>query len=214
MSWQRARSPEQKAERIDAILDAAGALFDRSPLHEISMTSLAEEAGMGKASLYSYFGTKEEVFLSLFRQEGDAWILHQEQALSRLRTPDAAKVARCIAKVSVGHKRLCYLATLLHAILEENTPCEALLEFKLDMREPLFRFAAAVQKALPELSARDAQTLFIQHHALLVGLWPFANPGMNAASALEDVRLKDFHIEFQSVFESSLRAIIEAAAKH
>lgn len=213
MSWQRARSPEQKAERIDAILDAAGALFDSNALNEISMTSLADKAGMGKASLYSYFGSKEEVFLSLFRREGDAWLLDQEQALGRLRAPDATRVARCIAKVSVKHRRLCYLATLLHAILEENTPCEALLAFKLDMREPLFRFAAAVRKALPSVSARDAQTLFIQHHALLVGLWPFANPGNNAASALEDERLKDFHIEFRGVFESSLRAIIQAADK-
>lgn len=214
MSWQRARSPEQKAERTDAILDAAAALLDRSPLDAISMSLLAQKSGMGKASLYSYFGSKEEVFLSLFHREGVLWLVAQERALGRLRTANAAKVACCIAKVSVAHKRLCYLATLLHAILEENTPCEALLEFKLDMRELMFRFSDAVRKALPSISARDAQTLFLQHHALLVGLWPFANPGNNVASALEDARLKDFHIEFRGVFESSLRAILQAADKH
>lgn len=211
MSWQRARSPEQKAERIENILDAAGELFDERSIDDISMTEVADCCGMAKASLYGYFGSKEEVFLFLFRREGHTWLAAIESALKRLKKPNPETVAHAIARTTIRHERLCYLATLLHVTLEENTPTQALLEFKLDMRVPLRRFADAVQSVLPDMSADDARTLFIQHHALLVGLWPFANPGHNAASALKDERLNEFHIEFSSVFERSLCALISSS---
>ncbi len=211
MTWQRARSPEQKAERIETILDAAGALFDERPIDEISMTEGADCCGMAKGSLYGYFGSKEEVFLFLFRREGQAWLAAIETALKRLKKPRPENVAHAIARTTIRHERLCYLATLLHVTLEENTPTQALVEFKLDMRVPLRRFADAVRAALPAMSEDDARTLFIQHHALLVGLWPFANPGHNAACALKDERLSEFHIDFATVFERSLCALISSS---
>ena len=50
MNWQRARQPEQKAERRTVILEAAAALFDEREFADISMRDVAERSGLGKAS--------------------------------------------------------------------------------------------------------------------------------------------------------------------
>ena len=41
--YQRARSPQQKAERMSAIMDATETLFAQLPYHEINMGLIAKE---------------------------------------------------------------------------------------------------------------------------------------------------------------------------
>ena len=61
--YQRARSPQQKAERMTAIMDAAESLFRDLPYHEINMGMIAKELGWSRSNLYKYAATQEEVFL-------------------------------------------------------------------------------------------------------------------------------------------------------
>ena len=63
--YQRARSPQQKAERMSAIMDATETLFAQLPYHEISMGLIAKELGWSRSNLYKYAATQEEIFLAL-----------------------------------------------------------------------------------------------------------------------------------------------------
>ena len=51
-----------RQEVREAILDAAGELVARQGLMAVSMSQLAETAGIGRATLYKYFADVEEVF--------------------------------------------------------------------------------------------------------------------------------------------------------
>ena len=53
---------EQK--RIN-ILDAAAKLFASQPFHKVLLSGVAEEAAVGKGTLYIYFKNKEDLFLSV-----------------------------------------------------------------------------------------------------------------------------------------------------
>ena len=61
----RARSPEQKGQRLDEIKGAVRRQFAERPYHEITLTTIAEELGWSRANLYKYVTTKEEIFLLL-----------------------------------------------------------------------------------------------------------------------------------------------------
>ena len=61
----RARSPEQKQERMEAIMAAADALFQEHPYHQITMGTIAEKLGWSRSNLYKYAATQEEIFLEL-----------------------------------------------------------------------------------------------------------------------------------------------------
>ena len=69
----RARSAEQKALRRQVVLDAAETYFLEVGYEAFSMTQLAKKAGVVKGTLYLYFKTREELFLTLYEQSLIRW---------------------------------------------------------------------------------------------------------------------------------------------
>jgi len=61
------RKEKEKVARIEGILSAAKRVFSRKGYEATTMEDIALEAGFGKASLYFYFKSKEEVFLTLIK---------------------------------------------------------------------------------------------------------------------------------------------------
>ena len=57
--------PDPVDERREAILAAAQLQFGRYGFRRTSMEDIAKETGVSRASLYSYFDNKEEIFRSL-----------------------------------------------------------------------------------------------------------------------------------------------------
>ena len=70
---QRARSAEQKALRRHAVLDAAETYFLEVGYEAFSMAQLAKKTGLAKGTLYLYFQTREELFLTLYDQSLIRW---------------------------------------------------------------------------------------------------------------------------------------------
>lgn len=52
------------------ILDAAVAVFSRRGFHVASMDDIAEVAGVSKPMIYSYLGSKDDLFIACIRREG------------------------------------------------------------------------------------------------------------------------------------------------
>jgi AcrR family transcriptional regulator len=70
---QRARSTEQKMLRRRAVLEAAEMYFFEVGYEAFSMSKLAKNAGLAKGTLYLYFQTREELFLTLYDQSLLRW---------------------------------------------------------------------------------------------------------------------------------------------
>jgi len=69
-TFQRARRPEQKAQRREAILAAAADLARRDRVREVTLSDIARAVGIHKSALLRYFETREQIFLEL---TGRAW---------------------------------------------------------------------------------------------------------------------------------------------
>ena len=65
---QRARTVEQKAQRRNAVLEAAEKFLLEVGYEAFSMSNLAKNIGLAKGTLYLYFETREEIFLTLYEQ--------------------------------------------------------------------------------------------------------------------------------------------------
>lgn len=70
---QRARSEEQKSLRRNAVLKVAELYFLEVGYEAFSMSHLAKKAGVAKGTLYLYFETREEIFLTLYEQSLIRW---------------------------------------------------------------------------------------------------------------------------------------------
>lgn len=212
MNWQRARNPDQKAERVDAILAAAAALFDEKELSDISMKDVAERAGLGKASLYHYFKTKEEVFISLYRAELDSWLPDVQQRLSRLRAPNPNRVSKVLTDVLRERQRFCRLTVVFSSVLEHNLSEEFIRDFKQSLLVPLGEFSVLMKEAL-KLSDETIQDFLFQHHAIIAGLWPLAHPSPQVSEVLKDSQFEGFRIDFYRLFELTICQLLQAGSK-
>ena len=60
-----------KQEKLDSILDTAKKMFARYGLQKTSLEEVARMARVAKATIYNYFGSKDQVYLEVLRREMD-----------------------------------------------------------------------------------------------------------------------------------------------
>ncbi len=84
------RMPRER--RRESLIEAAAAVFSRKGFANARVSDIAEEAGVGKGTLYEYFTSKEELFLAVFRyldgqfqQRLEAWVERAPSACDRIR---------------------------------------------------------------------------------------------------------------------------------
>ena len=210
MTWQRARQPEQKEIRTLRILQAAGELFDEWEFADISMKEIAASAGLGKASLYHYFKTKEEVFLTLYRLEMDRWLDAFLKEAKRVKTADCGGTARALVNAARENERFCGLAAVFSIVLERNVTKPFVTDFKLSLIGPIAKFSEVLQSKIPTIDDEQARQFVFQHHALIAGLWPVAHPNELVDSVMDQEALEGFRIDFFEVFESALEKMFSA----
>lgn len=125
----RARSPEQKQERMDAIMAAADALFQERPYHQITMGTIAQELGWSRSNLYKYAATQEEIFLALHSAKNRAWLEALATALAGAPLP-VGEFARTWAEVTEKHAGFLRYQEILISVIESNVTLERLTDFK------------------------------------------------------------------------------------
>ena len=62
------RKIEERKVRQDKILDGALRVFKIHGIEKTTMDDIANESGFGKATLYYYYGSKDEVFVAIMEQ--------------------------------------------------------------------------------------------------------------------------------------------------
>ena len=145
----RARSPEQKQERMEAIMAAADKLFQKQPYHQITMGTIAEELGWSRSNLYKYAATQEEIFLALHSAKNRAWFEDLAQSLEDAPLP-TAEFARLWAEVTERHADFLRYQEIVISIIESNVTLERLTQFKRDF--------ASMLAPIVELLARQCNT--------------------------------------------------------
>lgn len=214
--WQRAHSPEQKAERRGAILDAAAALFRERPIAAISIGEVAQRAGIAKGSVYRYFATKEEIFLDLLVRELEGWFDALGPALAPLastaRAGDPPALAACLVETLRPRETMLRLLSRLFSDIEENLSLEAVRAFKRWLLDRVGAAGGAIEAALPSLPAGAGARVVLRLNALVAGLWPMASPAGNTKKALSAPRMAPLRVDFFPELEAALGAMLAGMA--
>jgi AcrR family transcriptional regulator len=88
-------SPAQEQHRREQILAAALACFARQGYHATAMDDVVRESGLSVGAIYSYFPSKEDLFLSLADQRAEQTMAYMNE-LFRRPGPMAEKSAAAI----------------------------------------------------------------------------------------------------------------------
>ena len=217
VAFQRARKPEQREMRRQAILDAAQELLAETPAADISLREIARRLGGSKSGIVRYYETREALFLELLQRARQQWL---DELENRLPTPgeaveagdDEDALVRAVTDewaASLAERPvLCELWSMLAAVLERNVSPESIRSFKLGNREQLDCLARMIAKRIPRLGEAAAGELVNTSVVVIVGLWPFANPTEAVREAIDDPRLAASHIDFAQSLARTLQVLI------
>lgn len=125
---QRARSAEQKALRRQAVLEAAETYFLEVGYEAFSMAQLAKNAGVVKGTLYLYFKTREELFLTLYEQSLIRWSQDFIGYLSDSMTTKA--YAQALYRTALADGTFLPLLIRLEHVIEHNVEIPRLIRSK------------------------------------------------------------------------------------
>jgi AcrR family transcriptional regulator len=196
-TYQRARRPEQKLERRDAILGAARELALRDGVRAVSLADIAARVGIHKSALLRYFETREQIFLELTAQAWREWAaaLHAEldPAVAEPAAPgspvsaSSALVADVFARSFGDRPLLCDLIAHTPLNLERNVSPETVRRYKLTSLGAVDEAAAVVRRVLPDLTPTECGEFVAALASLAGAVWQIANP----APALAELYASD-----------------------
>ncbi len=121
----RARTPEQKSDRRETILATAKVLFMEVGYEGFSMGLLSKRAAVAKGTLYLYFGTREEVLLSLYSHEFQRFC--QELVVGVFPGVSDADFVSHLYETSVSEPIFLALHARLGTVIELNISIDALI---------------------------------------------------------------------------------------
>jgi AcrR family transcriptional regulator len=173
-SFQRARRPEQKDQRREAILAAARDLAAQSGVARVSLGDIAKAVGLVKSNILRYFGTREEIYLLLVRLEGDDWARAVTAELPQAR--GFAEVGAVLAQAYEARPLYCDLTTHVETMLEHNVSVDALRAHKQWAISTYMQVGRLIAAAAPPLTDLDGAALVMTASAFVTKLYPLTQP--------------------------------------
>ncbi|GAA1657727.1 TetR/AcrR family transcriptional regulator [Actinoplanes couchii] len=173
MTFQRARTEEQREIRRQAILDTASAMLDEMPVAAVTLNELSRRAGLAKPNVLRYFESREAELLELLDLFLRDWLTALAAALtagvdeSRPMTDRATAVSGILSGSLADRVVLCDLFGAQGSVLEHNVSVEVVARYKRASLQRLATMTALIQKYLPELG--ENATLFSLQTMVLAG---------------------------------------------
>lgn len=203
----RARRPEHKQQRREAILAAARELAIESGVRNVSLGGVASAVGLAKSNVVRYFGTREEIYLELTTTEWLDWADEVSVRLAAATGPD--DVIDALADTLTGRPLFCDLLGHVSITLEHNISVPAARAFKRAMLGVLDDLGARVAAAHPDLTTAEGVELAGAAAAFAGTLFPVTNP----PPALRELYAQDPDIAARCLqFEPTMRRMLAALA--
>ncbi|WP_433014038.1 TetR/AcrR family transcriptional regulator [Kribbella sp. CA-294648] len=217
MTFQRARSEEQREIRRQAILDTAMAMLDEMPASEVSLNELSRRVGLAKSNVLRYFESREAILLELLAGALQAWLAEVSDELAagvdpRLSARErgdqlAAVLSRSLARQTV----LCDLANAQAGVLEHNVSVDVVVHHKRAAIAALGTAAEMISHHVPELGD-DAKTVCRMTLVLAAALSAYCRPAASALAAYEvDPALAELQLDLRADLENAVALLIAGA---
>ena len=207
--WERARSDEQKEQRISEIISATERLFKNHSFEEITFVAIAKEANFTRSNLYKYFSTKEEIFLEFLKQDLIKWRKDLVKSFDTKKKYSVKKFAQEWARILIKHNRLLELLSIMFIYLERNVRIESLIDFKFGIKDEMEALTSLLCGLFPKLSPEDAGKFIYLQIGSAVGLSQMTDYNDVQLEALEHPELCHLKADFEPLYLSSVEYIMK-----
>ncbi|MFJ6984490.1 MULTISPECIES: TetR/AcrR family transcriptional regulator [unclassified Streptomyces] len=217
MTFQRARTEEQREIRRRAILDTASAMLDEMPVAAVTLNELSRRVGLAKPNVLRYFESREAVLLELLDRFLREWLAELAEELAAGVDGDlpmaerAAAVAEILGRSLSRRTVLCELFGAQGSVLEHNVSVDVVARYKRASLDHLTTMSTLIATSLPELG--DNATLFSLQTMVMAGaLSAYSTPPPSLKAAYEaEPDLARLHLDLEDYLKQALTATLLGA---
>jgi AcrR family transcriptional regulator len=210
MTFQRARSAEQRELRSRAILETTSAMLDEMPVAEVTLNELSRRVGLAKTAVLRYFESREAVLLDLMDHRTATWLAGLEQELAdgvareRPVPERTEQLADVLSRSLAAQTVLCDLFGAQAGVLERNVSVEVVHRHKRASLGNLAVMSGLIQRHLPEIG--DGAELFCLHILLMGGaLSAYTSPPPSLLAVYEsEPALAVHHVDLRTALRLTI----------
>lgn len=165
MGKKRARSQEELNQRYEDILTAASDLFMENNYEDLSLTNIAKSLGLSRPALYSYFHSKEALFLKLSEKEYLAVAQEMKDKFSQ--RIEVKEFCKQLMTIFLSRPLFLKLLSLHQSVMETKVGFDHMKEFKT-ATVPFFRTMFAIcRQEFPNVAEAEIAQFIAQINVLL-----------------------------------------------
>lgn len=114
---------QERDTRKNLILDSAERLFATKPFDKVSMQEIADEAGLAKSSIYTYFPAQEDLFVEAALRDIHELLNNLEGMMAAKPNSDIGDIIDAFISYFVNHDSFFRMASLfmLHGTLSDES---------------------------------------------------------------------------------------------
>lgn len=200
---------EQFNARRDEIINACALAYETTSFKDLTIKDIGNATSLTRTSIYSYFQTKEEIFLALIEREYDLWnadltdMLENNEKLSVEEFAD--KIARSLEKRS----RLLKIMSMNHYDMEENSRLERLADFKVAYGNSLRLVGLCLKKFFPTMSVNEVQGFLYVFFPFMFGIYPYTFVTDKQREAMETAKANYVFLSLYEITFSCVKNLLK-----
>ena len=159
--------------RKDEIINACASLYETMSFKDITIREISELTSFKRASIYTYFQTKEEIFLALLQREYKQWAEELNSITDEHEIMNIDEIAQALAHSLEKRQRMLKLFSMNHFDMEANSRLDNLTEFKAAYRNSIKAVENCLKKFCSDMSEKDIQDFIYAFFPFIYGIYPY-----------------------------------------
>ena len=203
-------SQEIMNSRKEELVDACEKLYQTKTFNEITLKEIGDTAKFTRTAIYSYFQTKEEIFLALLQREYGKWIKELEDIEQTKVKLTVSKLARRFALSLQNRVQLLKLLSMNLYAIEDNSRDENLLEFKKVYKAAIDAVDRCFKMFKPKATPAESYAFSYQFFPFMYGVYPYVFPSEKQIRAMKTAGMK---LKKRTVYQLAYPAILKMLGK-
>lgn len=167
-------SKELIKTRKEEIVNACEKLYKIMSFKDITMKVIAKSTTFTRTSIYNYFYTKGEIFLTLTKKEYDLWNKDLTEIIEKNEKLSKDNIAKEIAKTLEKREQMLKLVSMNHFDMEANSRQEILIEFKVSFGNSIKLVSNIIKKFCSKKTDKQIQEFIYSFFPFVYGIYPYA----------------------------------------
>lgn len=197
-------SEQLVASRKDEIVSAVEKLYQTMNFKDITLKEIADLTTLTRTSIYNYFQTKEEIFLTLHKIEYQRWIEDLENIIVSNESMTKDVIAQNIAHTLEKREQLLKLMSMNHFEMEANSRLEILAEFKVAYGNSIKTMKNLIKKFCSDMKENEINDFIYVLFPFIYGIYPYVAVNEKQKEAM---KIANTGFIYHSVYELAYNAI-------